>query len=146
MPIVTIGGLQANVTFSGLAPGYVGLYQVNAQVPAGVAVGTAVPVTISMGGQVSNTVTIPVSNLSTMPLNVLPALTNSFTPGSSTLQGLPQVANSAGAAVNSVGYQDGAYVIPVSGSGTPLPPKVIYYPWQVQDGGTTWVEAIQDGI
>jgi uncharacterized protein (TIGR03437 family) len=33
---VTVGGLDAPVTFSGLAPGYVGLYQVNAQVPAGV--------------------------------------------------------------------------------------------------------------
>src|ERR1022692_3787942 len=33
-PTVTIGGVPANVTFSGLAPGFVGLYQVNAQVPA----------------------------------------------------------------------------------------------------------------
>ena len=27
---------MANVTYSGLAPGYLGLYQVNAQIPAGV--------------------------------------------------------------------------------------------------------------
>ena len=46
--------------FSGLAPGYVGLYQVNALVPAGVAAGSAVPVVISMGGASSNTVTIAV--------------------------------------------------------------------------------------
>ena len=59
---VTIGGIQAtNVPFSGLAPGYVGLYQVNAQVPAGVASGNAVPVVISMGGVASNTVTIAVN-------------------------------------------------------------------------------------
>jgi len=60
-PTVTIGGAQAdNVSFSGLAPGYVGLYQVNAQVPAGSTKGTAVPVTISIGGATSNAVTIAV--------------------------------------------------------------------------------------
>jgi uncharacterized protein (TIGR03437 family) len=57
---VTIGNVQADVIFSGLAPGYVGLYQVNALVPAGVAAGSAVPVVISMGGASSNTVTIAV--------------------------------------------------------------------------------------
>jgi uncharacterized protein (TIGR03437 family) len=57
---VTIGGLAANVQFSGLAPGYVGLYQVNAQVPAGSATGSAVPVVISMNGVTSNTVTMAV--------------------------------------------------------------------------------------
>jgi uncharacterized protein (TIGR03437 family) len=59
-PVVTIGGVPAMVSFSGLAPGYVGLYQVNALVPAGSAVGSAVPVTISIGGATSNTVTIAV--------------------------------------------------------------------------------------
>jgi uncharacterized protein (TIGR03437 family) len=59
-PTVTIGGLTANVSFSGLAPGFVGLYQVNALVPAGVAAGSAVPVVISMGGATSNTVTVAV--------------------------------------------------------------------------------------
>jgi len=34
---------STNVQFSGLAPGFVGLYQVNAQVPAGSAAGPAVP-------------------------------------------------------------------------------------------------------
>jgi uncharacterized protein (TIGR03437 family) len=60
IPTVTIGGAAANVQFSGLAPGYVGLYQVNAQVPAGSATGSAVPVVISMGGVTSNTVTMAV--------------------------------------------------------------------------------------
>jgi len=59
-PTVTIGGVSANVSFSGLAPGYVGLYQVNAQVPAGLAANNAAPVAISMEGAVSNTVTIAV--------------------------------------------------------------------------------------
>lgn len=34
-PVVTIGGTRAAVTFSGLAPGFAGLYQVNASIPAG---------------------------------------------------------------------------------------------------------------
>jgi len=59
-PTVTIGGVPATVQFSGLAPGYVGLYQVNAQVPAGSATGSAVPVVISIGGVQSNTVTMAV--------------------------------------------------------------------------------------
>ena len=60
-PLVTIGGIQANVTFYGLAPGYVGLYQVNVQVPAGSPAGNAVPLVLTIGGQTSNTVTIAIS-------------------------------------------------------------------------------------
>ncbi len=59
-PIVTIGGVPAQVIFSGLAPGFVGEYQVNALVPAAVAPGSAVPMTMSIGGRTSNTVTIAV--------------------------------------------------------------------------------------
>jgi uncharacterized protein (TIGR03437 family) len=57
---VMIGGLAAPVTFSGLAPGLAGVYQVNAQVPAGVAAGDAVPVVITQGNLQSNTATIAV--------------------------------------------------------------------------------------
>ena len=60
IPTVTIGGVPAGVSFSGLAPGYVGLYQVNALLPAGLEPGSAVPVVISMEGISSNTVTIAV--------------------------------------------------------------------------------------
>jgi uncharacterized protein (TIGR03437 family) len=59
-PTVTIGAVPAGVSFSGLAPGFVGLYQVNAQVPPGLAANSAVPVVISMPGATSNTVTIAV--------------------------------------------------------------------------------------
>ena len=59
-PTVTIGGVFAQVDFSGLAPGAVGLYQVNVQVPGGAPVGDAVAVVISIGGATSNTVTIAV--------------------------------------------------------------------------------------
>jgi len=57
-PIVTIGGVRAKVLFSGLAPGTVGEYQVNVQVPAGAALGSAVPLVLSIGGAASNPVTI----------------------------------------------------------------------------------------
>jgi len=59
-PTVTVGGVNAPVLFSGLVPGTVGEYQVNVQVPAGVAAGQAVPVVLSIGGASSNTVTIAV--------------------------------------------------------------------------------------
>jgi len=59
-PIVTVGGVPATVLFSGLAPGFVGEYQVNAQVPAAAPAGNAVPVVISIGGVTSNAVTIAV--------------------------------------------------------------------------------------
>ena len=59
-PSVIIGGVLANVVFSGLAPGSVGLYQVNSVVPSAAAKGNAVPATISIGGLQSNTVTIAV--------------------------------------------------------------------------------------
>jgi uncharacterized protein (TIGR03437 family) len=58
---VSIGGVSEAASFSGLAPGFVGLYQVNALVPAGVTPGSTVPVTISIGGVTSNTVTIVVA-------------------------------------------------------------------------------------
>jgi uncharacterized protein (TIGR03437 family) len=60
VPQVTIGNIAAQVTFSGLAPGFAGLYQVNAQVPAGVPAGNLVPVTVTVNGVTSNTATITV--------------------------------------------------------------------------------------
>ena len=60
LPMVNIAGIVADVAFSGLAPGLVGLYQVNVQVPAGVPSGNAVEVVLTSGGIPSNTVTIAV--------------------------------------------------------------------------------------
>jgi len=56
---VSIGGLPAQVTYAGLAPGFAGLYQINAQVPAGTPSG-AQPLQASAGGASSNAVTIAV--------------------------------------------------------------------------------------
>jgi adhesin/invasin len=57
---VTIAGKAAQVVFSGLTPGYAGLYQVNAVVPSGIATGDAVPVVVSVAGQDSPSVAIAV--------------------------------------------------------------------------------------
>jgi uncharacterized protein (TIGR03437 family) len=57
---VNIGGIQVLPTFAGLSPGFVGLYQVNIQVPSGVQPGDAVPLFITQGGVNSNTVTVAV--------------------------------------------------------------------------------------
>ncbi len=60
-PLVTIGGIPAQVIFSGLAPGAVGEYQVNVLVPATAPTGDAVPLLLSMGGIPSNQVTLAVA-------------------------------------------------------------------------------------
>lgn len=57
---VSIGGIAAtDIPYAGLAPGYVGLYQVNVRVPAGVATGAA-EVVLAMVGSQSRTVRVPV--------------------------------------------------------------------------------------
>ncbi len=48
-PSLTIGGQAAQVLYSGLAPGLVGLYQINVVVPTGISAG-AQPLTLSIGG------------------------------------------------------------------------------------------------
>ena len=50
---VTIGGAKSKVNVSGLAPGFVGPYQVNAVVPSVLASGNQ-PVVITVGGSESN--------------------------------------------------------------------------------------------
>lgn len=56
----TVGGQPASVQFAGLAPGFVGLYQVNVQIPAGVTPGPVVPLVLVQNGVPSNKVTIAV--------------------------------------------------------------------------------------
>ena len=55
---VTMNGMKAELDFAGLAPGWVGLYRVNALVPEGIA-GT-VDVVVTANGVASNTVTLQV--------------------------------------------------------------------------------------
>jgi uncharacterized protein (TIGR03437 family) len=47
---VTLGGTPLNVTYAGLAPGEVGVYQINASIPLNVPQGMEVPLTINQGG------------------------------------------------------------------------------------------------
>jgi uncharacterized protein (TIGR03437 family) len=61
-PAVFIDGEPADVLFSGLAPGWAGLYQVNARVPPRARTGTAIPVTMRIAERSSNTVTIAVAD------------------------------------------------------------------------------------
>jgi len=57
---VVVGEKRAQVLFSGLTPGFSGLYQVNAILAADTPTGDSVPVTISTSGQNSNIVSIAV--------------------------------------------------------------------------------------
>lgn len=54
MPMVSIGGMPAQVMWFGNAPGFVGLQQINVTMPAGAAGVGRVPVTITSDGRTSN--------------------------------------------------------------------------------------------
>jgi uncharacterized protein (TIGR03437 family) len=58
-PTVFIGAFPVQPSYTGLVPGYVGLYQVNAQVPTGLAPGSQ-PVSLSVSMSHSNEVRIAV--------------------------------------------------------------------------------------
>ena len=60
LPTLTIGGVPTEPLFAGLAPGFVGLYQVNAEVLPATPVSDSVALTLSVKEAVSNTVTIAV--------------------------------------------------------------------------------------
>jgi uncharacterized protein (TIGR03437 family) len=49
-PVVTMGGAEATVEFSGLAPGLVGIYQVNVRVPANAPAGESTPLVVQVTG------------------------------------------------------------------------------------------------
>lgn len=60
-PVVTLGGVEAEVVFAGLAPGFVGLYQVNVQIPETAPVGDTIELVVSVNGMDSNTVTLAIT-------------------------------------------------------------------------------------
>jgi uncharacterized protein (TIGR03437 family) len=57
---VTIGGQNAPVSYAGLTPGSVGLYQVNAVVPSGLPASDSVPVILTVASQISPAVNLAV--------------------------------------------------------------------------------------
>jgi len=59
-PVVTIGTVPAQVFYTGMAPCFVGLWQLNVKVPEQAPTGGQVPLIVSIGGRVSNTTTIAV--------------------------------------------------------------------------------------
>lgn len=60
-PVVTLGGVPLTVEFSGLAPGQVGLYQINVKVAFNAPLGLSVPLTITQGSS-THTVNVRVVN------------------------------------------------------------------------------------
>jgi uncharacterized protein (TIGR03437 family) len=60
LPRVTIGGRAATVVFSGLAPGLVGLWQLNVQVPTDAPSGPGVEVLVSWGARTANPVALAI--------------------------------------------------------------------------------------
>jgi uncharacterized protein (TIGR03437 family) len=52
-PVVSLGGVEIPVTYAGLTPGEVGVYQINAQILRWVPTGFSIPLTISQGGSVT---------------------------------------------------------------------------------------------
>ena len=120
---VTIGGIAASVLYGGLAPGFVGLYQINVTVPLSLTSGYR-PVVISMGGVTSNTAVLPVAA-------PLPTGT-SQPPGGSF-----QVAGPEGAIFTSLAVD-------------PSNPSTIYAGaqggvWKSTDGASTWHRVGSDG-
>jgi uncharacterized protein (TIGR03437 family) len=58
---VSVGGNAfGNVQFSGLAPGFIGLWQINVAIPATAPSGSSVPIRVLVNGTPSNTVTVAI--------------------------------------------------------------------------------------
>lgn len=58
-PQVTLGNANVSVLYAGLAPKYIGVYQINVQVPRNAPMGVAVPLVINQGGM-STTISLRV--------------------------------------------------------------------------------------
>lgn len=75
---VTIGGVAAQVLYSGLAPGYVGLWQINAVLPASLATNLTTSLRLELKSKQSQPTTLAVANkndLATVSGAVVSALT-----------------------------------------------------------------------
>jgi uncharacterized protein (TIGR03437 family) len=60
-PTVTLGGVAMNISYAGLVPGEVGVYQINAVAPLGVPQGLTIPLVINQGAG-STTINVRVVN------------------------------------------------------------------------------------
>jgi uncharacterized protein (TIGR03437 family) len=59
-PVVKIGGVPARVTYSGLTPTLIGLYQVNVQAPGDAPIGKDLSLQLQIGGATSNSVAVTI--------------------------------------------------------------------------------------
>ncbi len=59
--VVTVGGAEVELTYSGTVPGGVGLYQINFVVPEDAEVGVALEVVVTQGGERANVATLMVA-------------------------------------------------------------------------------------
>jgi uncharacterized protein (TIGR03437 family) len=57
---VVLGGTELPTSFAGLAPGWIGLYQVNVVVPTATAPGLGIPLMLKVGGQLGNSVPVAI--------------------------------------------------------------------------------------
>jgi len=115
MPTLTVGGELAAVVFAGLSS-YPGLYQVNFTVPA--TVQGSVPVVLTINGESSNTVTLPVFGISAVVNGASFLNTTSVAPG----EMVSLFANGFGTASQGSGFPaTTAQGFSVTFNGTPAP-------------------------
>jgi len=71
LPTVTVGGAAASVSFAGLTPYFVGLVQINIQLPSTYPAGSSLPLVVSFAGAASPAVNLAVQGGSGAPSLVL---------------------------------------------------------------------------
>ena len=54
VPQITLGGMPLDLQYAGLAPGYVGVYQINVTVPGNVPLGLDIPLVINQGSSATS--------------------------------------------------------------------------------------------
>jgi uncharacterized protein (TIGR03437 family) len=69
-PVVRIGGVRAQVLYSGTTPGLVGLYQVNVMVPSVIPASTAIPLSLTIGDRFANTVNLATGAASPLEIEI----------------------------------------------------------------------------
>jgi YVTN family beta-propeller protein len=94
-PSVMVGGMPAQVTFYGAAPGYPGLQQINFTLPANMAGVGRVPVTVSSNGQTSN-----VTYMSILPTTAMMQGMPGWNSGMMVGEDMPRAAEMSSVAVN----------------------------------------------
>ena len=107
-PTVTVGGAPATVAFSGLAPGDIGVYQLNFVIPEGVVIGASNDVVLTIGGVSSPPVTIPIFGIATTTKLTVPSASSYGQPVTLTAMVTPSTAT------GSVTFYDGVNVLGTS--------------------------------